>query len=165
MSPIDDGASFDPKTTAPEGRKPKAAASRTTEQPASVDFVTLTVDAATGRIVGVERVDAAGVRHELSEEDRTRLAAREAKATLEHIVEQAFEAGIDCVLRDGGADAEQAESPGDAELSRMLLRSLMESSGVRRLVRRDVLTQAMIGTLIEQAVAFRSVRPESAAAH
>jgi hypothetical protein len=165
MSPIDEGASFERKTTAAQGRKPKAAASGATEQPAPPDLVALTVDATTGRIVSVERVDAAGARHALSAEDESRLVGRQAKATLEQIVEQAFEAGIDCVLNEFAADPEQSESAGDAELSRMLLRSLMESSGVRRLVRRDVLNQAMIGTLIEQAAAFRAAKSESAAAH
>src|SRR5262249_30375445 len=94
MPPIDEPASFEPKASAAEGGKPKT----TTEQPSAADLVAFTVDAASGAIVKIERVDAAGAHHELSDTDRASLAKNNAKSTLERLVEQAFEAGIACVL-------------------------------------------------------------------
>jgi len=164
MPPIDEPVSSEPKSPAPGGRKSKTS-SATSEPAPSANLVAFTVDAANGRIVKVEGVDAAGAHRELSKDERARLVETAAKATLERVVEQAFEAGIDCAL---GADADEeaaAESDGDAEVSRLLLRSLMERSGARRLMRREVLSRAIVGTLIEQAAAFRTSTSESAATH
>jgi len=152
MSPIDEPASFDSKAAA-EARKSKAA-SATPEQPTSPELVAFTIDAASGRIVNVERVDAGGAHHELSESERARLG--DANATLAHVVEQAFEAGIACVLGDEAGDPERPESQEDAELSRMLLQSLMARTAIRRLMQRDVLSRAIIGTLIEHAADERA---------
>ena len=165
MPPANGPASFDPKSAAAEGRKTKTGPSTPAEPPPGPDLVTLTVDAATGRLVGVEAVDPSGARHALSEDDRARIAARGAEATLEHIVEQAFEAGIDCVLGEGSGEQDIPESVADAELSRVLLRSLIEDSAAGRLVQRDILDLAIVGTLIAQAVAFDAATPESGAAH
>jgi hypothetical protein len=162
MPPIDEPASFGSKAPASEGRKPKTTAGAT-EPPTSTDLVALTLDVATGRIVNIERVDGAGARHELSEAERARLAASESKTTLQHVIEQAFEAGIDCLL----GDASEAESQGaeDAELSRLLLRSLIETSPAKRLMQGDVLSRAIVGTLIEHAASLRAGTPDTGVAH
>ena len=149
--PIDDPASFEPKANAGEGRKPKSTAS-TPEQGSPTDLLAVTVDAASGQIVKIESLDAAGAPHALSDEQRARLAGRQ-NETLEGVIEQAFQAGIDCVLGDGAGEGEPTESQEDAELSRLLLRSLIERSGAKRLIRRDVLHRAVVGTLIEQVEA------------
>lgn len=154
MPPIDQPASFDPKTSAAEGRKAKSTASAP-EQPEPADLVAFTVDASSGRIVKIERVDAAGARRELSEDETARLAKRRAQATLERVVEQAFEAGIDCVLGDEFGREEPPESKADGELSRVLLRSLIERSAAKRLTQLDVLSPAIVGTLMEYAAAVR----------
>jgi hypothetical protein len=96
-------------------------------------------------------VDAAGTRHELSDQERADIAGKQPEATLESIVEQAFEAGIDCVLGDAARDEEPPESGEDAELSRALVRSLIGHSAAKRLVERDVLSRAIVGTLIANA--------------
>jgi hypothetical protein len=150
--PIDEPVSFEPKAPAAEGRKPKSTASAP-GQASPAELLAVTVDAASGRIVKIEGVDAAGARQELSGEQRERLAASAAKATREGVIEQAFQAGIDCVLGSEGGESEPAESKEDAELSRLLLRSLIERSGAKRLMRREVLHRAIVGTLIEQAAA------------
>jgi len=158
MSPIDEAPSFETKSSAAEGRKPKTAGS---SAEASAELVGLTVDAATGRIVKVERVDAGGARSELSETDRARIAGKAKEATLERLLEQAFEAGIDCVLTHARADPEPPESDEDAELSRAVLKSLIEHSAARRLMGREVLSRAIVATLIQQAASAR----EGPAAH
>lgn len=162
MPPIDEPTSFEPKPSAAEGRRPKAGPGRA-EQPASGELIAFTVDPAAGRVVKIERVDSAGERHELSAEETARLPRGDGKPTLERIVEQAFEAGIDCVLGDG-AEGER-ESNEDTELSRALLQSLIERSAAKRLLQHEVLGPAIIGTLMEQAAGARAGTPESAAAH
>lgn len=164
MPPIDENPTFDPKPAAPESRKPKTA-SAATERPSSPDLVSLTIDAATGRIVKVEGTDAAGARRELSEDERTRLAKADAGATLRGVVEQAFEAGIACVLGAPGGEEEPPEAEDDAELSHLLLQSLIKRSAAERLMQREILGPAIVGTLIEQAAAFSAATPETGATH
>jgi hypothetical protein len=123
----------------------------------------VTLDAATGRIVKIEGIDATGARRELPEDKRTRLA--EAGVTLQGIVEQAFEAGIAYVLGDRAGEEEPPESDDDAELSRMLLQSLIKHSAVERLMQRETLARAIVGTLIEQAAGFNAAAPEKTATH
>jgi hypothetical protein len=153
MPPIDEPASFEPKASRAGGRKAKTAASAA-GRPAGPELVAVTVDAATGRIVTIEGVDAAGARRELSAEEKTRLSEGR-EATLERVVEQAFLAGIDCVLGDSGGE-EEPEAGDEAELSRILLRSLIERSAAGRLLQRDILSRAIIGTLIAQAAGARA---------
>ncbi len=77
----------------------------------------LTIDASTGQITGLEKVDSAGGRRQLSEQEKASLQARKSSwNTLEAIVEQAFEAGIACAL--GSDDAQESED--DAEVRRIL---------------------------------------------
>ena len=164
MPPIDEPVSSEPKSPAPGGRRSKTSSAASEPAP-SADLVAFTVDAANGRIIKVEgSVDAAGAHRELSKDEHARLVETAAKATLERVVEQAFEAGIDCALGADAGEEETAKSDGDAE-SRLLLRSLMERSGPRRLMRREVLGRAIVGTLIEQAAAFRTSTSEGAATH
>jgi hypothetical protein len=159
MSPNDEPVSFAPKPAAAETRKTRNAA----EPPAGPDLISITLDAASGTIVGLERVDAGGARHEISDDDRSRLTM--ARATLEQVVEQAFEAGIDCVLGDRRGAPALTETDDEAELSGLLLRSLMERSGARRLTQGDVLGPAILGTLFARMANSEAVTPESTAAH
>jgi len=163
MSPTDEAPSFEPKSPAAEGRRSKTTSA--TEPPPMAELVALTVDAATGRIVNVERVDAAGARSEFSDEERARFAENGGPATLERVVEQAFEAGIDCVLGGETGEKEPLESEEDAELSRVLLQSLIKRSAAKRLLGREVLSRAIVATLVEQAAGFRAPTADSAAAH
>jgi hypothetical protein len=147
MPPSDDTAPSDSKAAAADRRKPKAP-----EPPApSADLFALTIDVASGRIVMLERVDDAGARHPLSAEDTT-LARIKAGATVRRLIEQAFEAGIECVLGEDG-EAHPTESKADDELSVMLLQSLVERSRARQLTDGEVLNRAIVGTLIAQAAA------------
>jgi hypothetical protein len=131
------------------------------DQGLNAELVGLTVERATGRIVRVEAVDAAGTRHELSDEERAKLAATDPETTLESIVEQAFEAGIDCVLGGVADDDEPEESGEDAELRRALLRSLIDHSTAKRLMEPEVLGRAIVGALIADVANSRIARPPS----
>ena len=67
------------------------------------DLLTFTIQARTGQIVKIESVDSTGAHHELSDEEKSNLAKEKSKTTLEDMLEQAFEAGMACVLGDADA--------------------------------------------------------------
>jgi hypothetical protein len=160
MSPQDEPTSFEPKTPG-EGRKKTSSSA---EQPAANNLIAFTVDADTGRVVKIESVDAAGEHHELSEDVRASLARKPVNATVEAVVEQAFEAGIDVVLGSPGEGENPEADEEDADLRRVLLRSLIRHSPAKRLVQRDVLAQAIVGSLIEQE-GTGEAKAEGAATH
>jgi hypothetical protein len=119
-------------------------------------FFTVTIDASTGQVVKFETLDATGVPHELSDDEKKSLV-QGGSERLEEALEEAFEAGIDCVLGENGHD-ETEESEQDAELRRLLLTPLMKDSPAKRLLQREVLGRAILGTLIQH-----SMKPPSAA--
>jgi hypothetical protein len=119
------------------------------------DLLTFTIQARTGQIVKVESVDGTGAHRELSDEEKTNPASEKSRATLEDMLEQAFEAGIACVLGDGDGKDDPPESAKDADLRRQLLRPLIEEGAAKRLMQRDILSQAMLTTLIQNAASSR----------
>jgi hypothetical protein len=139
----------------PAGRKttPKQEKEeKMTEFPLSASrLFAFTIDADTAQIVKLETLDASGARHELSEEEKADLA-RQGTEDLDQLVEQVFEAGIACVL-GGGEREDKAEEPAEeAELRHMLLAPLIEHSRARRLIQREALSRAILGTLIQHAM-------------
>ena len=143
-----------------QGSKSSTSTSKSALQP---DLLTVTIETKTGQIVKVESADSAGARHELSDEEITSLAKERSKATLETVLEQVFEAGIASVLGDDADENERQESEEDADLRHALLRPLIEQSAAKRLIRRNVLSRAILETLIQHA-ASRANGPESASA-
>jgi hypothetical protein len=118
---------------------------------------TFTIDADTAQVVKFETVDASGASHEMSDEEIVRLAQQE-NQKLEQALEEAFEAGIDCILgtRDRRSEAEESEK--DAELRHLLLTPLIEHSPARRLLQREATNRVLLGTLIQ-----RSTKPPTSA--
>ena len=149
MAPNDKAAGKPRAGKAPETKSSSAHAS---------DLLTLTIDAKTGHIVKIESVDSTGAHHELSNEEKASLVKERSKATVEAIIEQAFEAGVACVL--GGTDGEDdlSESAKDAEIRRLLLRPLIEDSAAKRLMQRDILSRAILATLIQNSTSSRPDR-------
>jgi hypothetical protein len=133
-----------------KGRGPKSSA-HTSESVPDSDLLTVTFHTKTGQIVKIEGVNGVGAHHELSDEEKARLAKQTGKATLEAIVEQAFEAGIACALGDEADEDDPLESEKDTNLRRLLLRPLIENSAAKRLMRREVLSGAILKTLIHHA--------------
>ena len=119
--------------------------------PSAAKLFAFTIDANTARIVKLETLDASGSRHELSEEEKASLAREENANGLEDVVERAFEAGIACVLGGEELQEKTEESAEDAELRHMLLTPLIEHSPAKRLIEREALTRAILGTLIQHA--------------
>jgi hypothetical protein len=114
--------------------------------------LTVTIHAKTGQIVKIERVNGPHAHHELTAEEKANLAKEAGRATLEAIIEQAFEAGIASVLGDDGGDEDDPmESEKDANLRHLLLQPLIEKSAAKRLIRRDVLSRAILKSLIDHA--------------
>jgi hypothetical protein len=116
-------------------------------------LITATIEAATGKIVEVRSIDDAGASGELTADRRAKLSKQSGEATLEDLVEQAFEAGIACVLGDDAEGDEASESKEDVALRRQILRPMIANSAARRLMRQEVLGRAIVGTLIQKAAA------------
>lgn len=155
VAPTDEQPSFAPDSPATAGRK------KTSAGTSEAKLLAISIDTGTGQVVGIENMDAAGGRREISDDERARLSELKPEATLRDIVEQAFEAGVNCVLGQRARDEETEESEEDAELSRMLLRSMIAESAAKRLMQFEILSPAIAGTLIERAAR----EAEAGAAH
>ena len=137
-----DNAQRKPRARDKKGSGPKSSL-------ADQDLLTVTIHAKTGQIVKIERVNGPDAHHELTAEEKASLAKESGRATLEAIIEQAFEAGIAYGLGEGGDEDDPMESEKDANLRHLLLRPLIENSAAKRLIRRDVLSRAILKTLID----------------
>ena len=140
-----------PRTPGKKGSGPKSSARTSEPVPDNSDLVTVTLHAKTGQIVKIERVNGPREHHELSDKEKADLAKESGKATLETIVEQAFEAGLAYGLGDEGDEDDPMESENDTNLRHLLLRPLIENSAAKRLMRRDVLSRAILKTLIDHS--------------
>ena len=112
---------------------------------------TFTIDAATAQVVKLETEDASGTRHELSDEEKASLAQAGTEGSVEQFVERAFEAGIDCVLGSSEPEDKADEPADEAELRHLLVTPLIEHSPAKRLMQREALSRAILGTLIQHA--------------
>jgi hypothetical protein len=109
-----------------------------------------TLDTSSGEVSKLESVDAAGHRSELSAKEKADLAKGTRELDLEALIEQAFEAGIACVL--GEEDKNGSETKEDADLRRILLKPLIEASSAAKLMRAEVLRRAIVQTLIQDTI-------------
>jgi len=121
-----------------------------------------TIDANTAQVVKLEALDASGARRELSDEEKASLTQSGAREELEEFVEKAFEAGIACVLGDDEGQQKSDEPDEEAELRHLLLAPLIEHSPVKRLIQREALNRAILGTLLQRAMKKPSADAESA---
>ena len=148
----------DPKKPGPSAKKGSGAKSSSpaSEPVLPPDLMTFTIQTRTGQIVKIESVDSTGAHHELSDEEKTNLAKEKSKATLEDMLERAFEAGIACVLGDADGEDDPPESAKDADLRRLLLRPLIEDGSAKRLMQHEFLSRVMLATLIQNAASSHS---------
>jgi len=123
------------------------------------------IDSRTAQLVKLESLDASGAGHELSEGEKLNLAKALGDEGIGEILEEAFEAGIACVLGDGDRRPKSQESAEDAELRHLLLEPLIAGTSAKRLLQPDVLHRAILETLIhdsiKQTAAARDSRPTS----
>ena len=120
--------------------------------PRATGLLTFTIDPSTAQIVKLEALDAAGARHELTDDEKASLTKRKGEQTLEQVVERAFEAGIACVLDGENGRDDQLESSEDRDLTHRLLAPLIEHSAAKRLIARPLLDRAILDTLIEHSL-------------
>ena len=145
------------KSRSPDKKSSARKSSAHTSEP-HPDLLTVTIDATTGQIIKIEGVNGTRARHELSEAEKASLAKKMGRATLEAIIEEAFEAGVACGLGEGADEDEpedEVESEKDANLRHLLLRPLIENSAAKRLMRREVLHRAFLKTLIGHGTGAR----------
>jgi hypothetical protein len=126
-------------------------------------LVAITIDATTAQVVKLEALDATGARHELSEDEKAKLVTEGREDNLEEVVEQAFEAGIACILDGTNGQETSKESAEDAELRHLLITPLIESSPAKHLMERAVLNRAILGTLMRHTPTSRAASPPGAA--
>ena len=111
-----------------------------------------TLDAGTGEIIKIESADSAGQRRELSETERLDLAKESRGAGVEALLERAFEAGIGCLLDEEDKKEDEGETEEEAGVRQILLQPLMERTFAAHAMRREVLRQAIVQTLIRDIV-------------
>jgi hypothetical protein len=160
MAHTDDPA---PKADEPVAESPEAKSFASGPEPLVMPGrISFTIDTASGRMVTVEALDDAGARRELTAEEKSGLVKAEAEDTLEDILERTFEAGITSVLGEDGED-EEIESEDGASLRHLILRPMIARSAAKRYLKREVLSKAILGALI-QDIAARDAPDTGAAA-
>jgi hypothetical protein len=162
MTPNDQTARGAAKAVASPGRKQQSSSPGGEPAPGK-PFIAFTIDTATGRLVSAEAVDATGARQTVSEEERAFLTRAGGPLTIEGLIEEAFEAGVDCAFGDPDGDPDAAEADSEDTLKRALLRSLIEHSRARRLTQREILGPAILRTLMAQAI--EPGEPNGSASH
>jgi hypothetical protein len=145
-----------PEETPPGRPAPSKAAKRPAASSANSDAqVVVTLKVSDGSILKVEAVDSGGARHDLTAADAATFLGDRSTGTVAGLVHQAFEAGIACILDElngeSGADDASDENGDDALLHEELLGALIEQSPARRLLRREVLNGALLGTIFSEA--------------
>jgi len=115
-------------------------------------LLSFTIDTRTAQIVKLQSLDVEGAAHELSEDEKATLAGSLGKDGVDDILEQAFEAGIACVLGNGGKGLQSRESDQDAEVRRLLLAPLIAASAAKRFLQPEVVHRAILETLIHDSM-------------
>jgi hypothetical protein len=125
----------------------------TTQAPSSrPQRLAFTLDAGTGEIIKIESSDSAGQRRELSKTERLDLAKESRGVGVEALLERAFEAGIASLLDDENGKEDESETEEEAGVRQILLQPLMEGTFAARAMRREVLRQAIVQTLIQDVI-------------
>lgn len=107
-----------------------------------------TLNAATGEVVRIEKLDPSGTRTEVAKEETIELAGKDNLHEIEAALDEAFEAGISSVLEPSGEDESSEESEEEKELRRVLLMRLIGRNVRRRLQRRLVQRLILSRTLV-----------------
>jgi hypothetical protein len=108
----------------------------------------VTINAPMRRIVTVEKIDRAGKRQELGEEEWAKLVGEDEEEEIEVALEEAFEAGIAAVLGEEYEDDEAKEDDEERALRRFLIRGLLR----RRAVQRRILQRVLVSRLLRQSI-------------
>ena len=112
-----------------------------------IEQLVMTFNAAMGEIVKLEKVDKAGKRQELTEEECAKLAGQDEVEEIEAALEEAFKAGVAVALNDkDDNDEDYAEEDGDEEraLRQLLIGGLLGSHPVRRRLLHQLLLRRLL---------------------
>jgi hypothetical protein len=113
--------------------------------PSEQEQVVVTINLPMGKIVKVEKLDKAGKRQELAEEDCAKLVGDDEVADIEVALEEAFEAGIAAVLGDKYEDDEADEGDDEERAVRQLLiHGLLGRPSVQRRILQRILVSRML---------------------
>jgi hypothetical protein len=115
-----------------------------------IEQLVVTFNAAMGEIVKVEKVDKAGKRQELTEEECAKLAGQDEVEEIEGALEEAFEAGVAVVL--GDKDAEDYDDE-ERAFRQLLIGGFLERHPLRhRLVHQLLLRRLLLRRLLKRAL-------------
>ena len=115
----------------------------------------VTINAKTGVIVKLEKVDKAGKRGELSEEESAKLAGEDEVGEIEAALEAAFEAGVAGAFGEDDEDDDDDEGDEEEALRRLLIGALLRRRSVLRRLRRPVVQRLLLRRLLRQGSARR----------
>jgi hypothetical protein len=109
----------------------------------------LTIGATTGDVVKIEKIDKAGKRDELAEEECAKLAGEDELEEIEAALEEAFEAGIAGALREDDDDELDDE---EKTLRQLLIGGLVRRRPVLLRLRRRSLRRLLLRRLIRRRI-------------
>jgi hypothetical protein len=116
------------------------------EDPAAGDDteqIIFTMRAPRGEVVKVEKIDVGGNRHELSKEEIAGFVGKNEVSEIEDALDEAFEAGICCLL-DPRSEVEERPETGDEVALRRELLTLIIGAGVRRRLQRRIVQRLIL---------------------
>lgn len=114
--------------------------------------VMMTIDMPIGKIVKVEKIDKAGKRHELAEEEWAKLVGGDEAEDIEVALEEAFEAGIAAVLGERYED--EGEDDEEKAVRRFLIHELLGPHPVQR----RILQRVLVSRVLRRRILKRSLR-------
>ena len=112
----------------------------------------VTINPAMGGIVKVEKIDRAGKREELSEEECGRLLGEDEMEEIEAALDEAFEAAVISVIGGGNQTTGEYEDDEEKAIRRFLIGDLL----IPRAVRRRILHRLLLSRMLRRR--FRKAR-------
>ena len=97
-----------------------------------------------GKVVRVEKIDKTANRHELTEDEWTKLVGGDEVEEIEAALEEAFEAGIAAVLGEDYEDDEQYEDDEEKTLRRLLIAGLLRRRSVQHRIHQRLLVSRLL---------------------
>ena len=113
---------------------------------AEEEQIVLTINAPMGKIVRVEKIDKAGKRQEVADQEWERLVGEDEVDEIETALEEAFEAGVAAVFGEEYEDDQESEDDEEKALRRLLIGGLLR----RRPARRRILQRVLVSRLMRR---------------
>ena len=154
------GSSRDAESTTSRREPSRSAQAEETEQ------LVVTIAAATGEVVKIEKIDKAGKRGDLSEGDCLKLAGEDEVEEIEAALEEAFEAGIAGALREEDeTDDDEVDEVDEVEGTRLVISGLLARGPVLGRLRRRTLQRLLLRRLLRRRLLQRRFGPNQKADH